>query len=247
MRQIDRITIIETLDDIRAGYIGMALVQRGVRPEIINLEHGDALPPVEEVSKMGALAVMGSPYGVHEDLRHIHHINALAREAYHTDTTFFGGCFGLQTGVLGAGGDVVTSVPTEYGLSDENGRFIVTLTPEAYNDPFTKNLPPSFGVLQAHGKMVVPTGRMTTMGMSNGIHQMVRFGRRGFGVQFHNEVMHDEEGEKNVWPNWLKNADGLKQQDPVRLTTEFETAHPEHRVIALQLGYNLHDFIQTTY
>ncbi len=234
MRQFDRFTVIETLDDIRLGHIGRAFTEAGLRPEIINLERGDALPPIEDIQKLGGLMVMGSPWSVHDPNPQVQAINRLTREAYRTNTPLAGVCFGHQSVGLAAGFEILPASTVESGF------YKVQLTDAGKNSVFTEGFPPEFDALQEHNEMVVipaDARNATELAIGNGMCQMAQFGPYAVTVQYHNEP-EKTVPEKKIWESWKANASGLKAQDPDMLDKKFDATYPQRIQTAVQFGRN---------
>ncbi len=163
-----------------------------------------------------AVVVLGGPMGVYEEDRFpfITKELRLIEAALKDDVPLLGICLGSQLLAKAAGADVYK------GNKKEIGWYKVRLTDEGGKDALTVGLPREFTVFQWHGDTFdVPQGGANLAGSELFPHQMLRVGKRAYGLQFHLEVTDD------MIKDWLRVNDSelksvKKYIDPGAITKE---------------------------
>ena len=148
-----------------------------------NLEDGDRLPSLREISGIASLGGRQSATDADGDPFIAQEV-ALMRDALRDDVPVLGMCLGAQLLAVAAGGTVVNTGRTYTGWPD------LVVLPDAADDPVFGALPPRLPVLKWHEDVVahLPShGRV--LGSSEGPGAaLFRVGATGWGSQPHLEL-----------------------------------------------------------
>lgn len=165
------------------------LITRRVRDSKVYSEiypHTISISDIKELNPKGII-LSGGPMSVYDE-----DAPSISEEIFHLDIPILGICYGLQFISKSMGGIVEKSLEREYGRS------VFKLEKES---PLTKNLPFQSIVWMSHGDIVksVPEG-FEIIGTSD--HSPVcaieNFEKKIYGLQFHPEVYHTEQGEQII-------------------------------------------------
>ncbi len=196
------------------GYLGDLLKRWKIPVRICNLELGDALP---EVADQDAVIVLGGPMSANDRTKTMQALLKWIRSLLRRDIPYLGICLGLQTLVKAAGGTVLKSPVKEVGLK-MNDQFPYTceLTLEGKRDPLFRRFTKIFPIFQLHGETVGLTSDMTLLAKGQWCHnQVVRAGKRAYGIQGHLEVT------TPLLTEWLQTDPDLKHYRPDFLIKEW--------------------------
>lgn len=159
------------------------------------------------LSKTGALVIMGGPMGVYESDRYPFLLEEvrLIRESLEREIPVLGICLGAQL-LAEAGGGRVYPGPTK-----EIGWFPIRRTPEASSDPLLGHLPSPSMVFHWHGDTFdLPPGSVWLASSEKYRHQAFRLGKNAWGLQFHLEMT------ESMIRDWVRvNQDNSKSEEPV--------------------------------
>jgi GMP synthase (glutamine-hydrolysing) len=182
-----RLLIIQNTTNETPGLIVAALNRRDIGHDIVDLDRGGTLPPLDEYQ---GVVVMGGLGSANDATHQMAAELKLVAEALAKHVPYLGICLGLQVLVKAAGGRVVPAKVKEIGFRDATGQlFRVELTPEGQIDPVFGGLQNSFNVFQLHGETVELAGDMTLLATGEYCHnQIVRVGDNAYGIQSHFEV-----------------------------------------------------------
>jgi GMP synthase-like glutamine amidotransferase len=214
-----RVLVLQHLAAEGPGSLGDHLKAAGMHLTIVELDEGDAIPPLRDFDLM---LVMGGPMDVWEEDRYpwiSEEKRAIRQWVSELGRPYVGVCLGHQLLADALGGDVGTMARPEIGVNE------IELTPEGLRDPLFSGLPSRVRGLQWHAAQVVrlpPGGVNLATNAFCGI-QALRVGPCAWGVQFHLEVDESTVPEWTLVPqyratleahglddaNWLSNAVAL--------------------------------------
>ena len=146
---------------------------------VLAVDDARTAPPPER--NPAAIIVTGSPASVHHREPWMLRTEAWLRERVAVRTPILGICFGHQLLAQALGGRVTPN---------ERGREIGTVAIERLtDDPLFDGLPTTFEANASHSDTVLePPASAVVLARSSGDrHQVLRFGPRCYGVQFHPE------------------------------------------------------------
>ncbi|MDO8648306.1 MAG: type 1 glutamine amidotransferase [Candidatus Peregrinibacteria bacterium] len=211
------------------GLIATLLERHAIPFRTYDLDAGDSLPPIGEIS---ACIILGSPDSANDESLKIIEERALLKEALQRKIPCFGVCLGLQLLVKAAGGIVRKNAVQEIGMRNPKGTpYRVTLKSVHERDPLLAGVPHSFPVFQLHGETVAPTPLMENLGRSPECeNQLVRITPTAYGVQFHTELTEE------MLRAWIAADPDLRRLDAQQLLADF------HRE-----STNLHSVFETMF
>jgi GMP synthase-like glutamine amidotransferase len=189
-----RLLVFQHIDCEHPGQLRHYLKRDGIEWRAVELDQGEAIPPLETFD---ALWVMGGPMDVWDVVEHpwlieekaaIHHwVRELGRP-------FLGLCLGHQLLADALGGTCGPQLPPEVGI------FEIELTPQGRSDPLFAGMPSRHKVLQWHSVQVIePPANAVILASSPACRvQAMRVGSNAWSMQYHVEVEPDTVG------NWGK-------------------------------------------
>jgi GMP synthase-like glutamine amidotransferase len=179
-----RVLVLQHLAAEGPGAIGDQLVAAGLTLTTVELDEGEAIPPLSEFDLM---LVMGGPMDVWQEDLHpwMTDEKAAIREwVLEMRRPYVGVCLGHQLLADALHGEVGLMTTPEIGVTE------IELTVEALTDPVFSDLPSRLRGLQWHGAQVVglPPDGVVLAANANCAIQAFRVGPCAWGVQFHLEV-----------------------------------------------------------
>ena len=227
----NEILIVKNISREGPGLLETELKERGIGYTAIDLEGGDAFPPVKEYR---AVVILGGPDSAND--RNEKMENELVRigEVLSAGIPCLGICLGLQALVKAAGGSVVKSPVKEVGFTDpEGGRFSVKLTDEGKSDPLFEGLEDRFPVFHLHGETVELTDNMVLLGSGTFCrNQIVRIRPQTYGIQCHFELT------PGMFEIWINEDPDLLRLDKEELRAGFDAIGEEYIRTGRQLFRN---------
>src|SRR3972149_6403743 len=210
------------------GLLEAILEERQISYEVVDLESGQAFPPVRACS---ALVVLGGPDSANDETRKMRIELARIEECLGLGKPYLGICLGMQALVKAGGGKVVKSPTREVGFRDPEGRFFeVDLTEDGGRDPLFNNVQGSFKVFHLHGETVELTGTMKLLGTGRFCrNQIARVGEHAYGLQCHVELT------PLMLNVWIREDPDLGQLDQEGLWTAFRQIQEEYARVGRQL------------
>lgn len=211
--------------------IGRRIRELGYFSEIIP---GDTKIKADDTLKdVKGIIFSGSPFSVYDS-------NAPApdKTVYQSGIPILGICYGLQRLIKDFGGSVVSIGKKEYGLS----RILYTEANTYDNGLFT-GIKEKFNSWMSHGDALnnIPSNfKITAVSEHNHPAAVVWKERKFFGIQFHPEVSHCENGNK-ILENFTGTICGLKREWNVnlyynRLYNEIREKARRHNILLLVSG-----------
>ena len=169
------------------GSLREALLADGVDWTVVELDAGDAIPPLEDYD---ALWVMGGPMDVWDTDEHpwlVAEKEAIRRWVRDLERPFLGLCLGHQLFADALGGSCGPLRPPEIGVMD------IELTAAGLGDPVFAGMAARQRVLQWHSVQVValPEGAAVLAESPVCPNQAMRVGPRAWSMQYHVEVEPD--------------------------------------------------------
>jgi GMP synthase-like glutamine amidotransferase len=182
-----RVLVLQHHPDEHPGSLGPMLEDAGLALTTVELDAGEAIPPLEPFDLM---LVMGGPQHVWQEDEHTWLLTekaAIRRWVANLARPFLGVCLGHQLLADAMGGRVTLMEVPEIGVLD------VARTRAGEDDPLFGRLPAQLPGLQWHEAEVVKPPPGATVLAENGFSpvQALRVGPRALGVQFHVEVNAD--------------------------------------------------------
>lgn len=165
-----------------SGLIAEEARARGARIETRRMDHGDAVPAIDEVA---GIIAMGGPMGVRDvqSLPFLAAEVALLRSAVERDLPVIGVCLGAQLLAAALGARVDKADSAEVGLGE------VRLTGDGQRDPVLGEAGPAFPVVHWHeDTFEIPAGAVRLAESAPCRNQAFRAGRCAYAFQFHIEV-----------------------------------------------------------
>jgi GMP synthase (glutamine-hydrolysing) len=165
------------------------LSEAGVRLDVRRPDRGDALPV--DLGGHAGLVVLGGSMGAHDDAEHpwLPLTKALLRHAVEAEAPTLGICLGHQLAAVALGG---TSTPNTRGQTAGVRRVGWTDDGVAGDPLFAPLAETDARVLHWNSDVLtaLPDGVVVLARTGDGAPQVLRFGPRAWGVQFHPEVDH---------------------------------------------------------
>lgn len=176
-----KVLVLQHLDVEHPGVFRDFLARDGFDYVPVELDLGEAIPPLEEYA---ALWVMGGPMDVWQEAEHpwlVAEKQAIGRAVRDLDMPYLGFCLGHQLLATALGGEVGLAQVPEVGIMPVDC---------ASDSPFLADVPPSFEVMQWHSAEVtrVPAGARVLASSPACRVQAMSIGRRAFSMQFHLEI-----------------------------------------------------------
>jgi GMP synthase-like glutamine amidotransferase len=168
------------------------LKEDGIAWDAIELDEGDAIPPLESYDM---LWVMGGPMDVWDVEEHpwlVPEKRAIRRWVRELKRPFLGVCLGHQLLADALGGTCGPQRPPEVGILD------IDLTEAGKSDPVFAGLPPNMKALQWHGVKVAQAPEDAVILARSDVCaiQAIRIGRHAYSMQYHVEI------EPNTISDW---------------------------------------------
>jgi GMP synthase (glutamine-hydrolysing) len=181
--------VVQHQDDCPPARFADWLGEAGVRLDVRRPDRGDALPG--DLAGHAGLVVLGGTMGAHDDAEHpwLPLTKALLRHAVAVEAPTLGICLGHQLAAVALGG---TSAPNAGGQT-AGVRRIGWLDDDATGDPLFAPLAETDARVVHWNSDVVaelPDGVAVLARTDDEAPQVLRFGPRSWGVQFHPEVDH---------------------------------------------------------
>ena len=177
-----RVAIIENTAVTHHGQVGVALHEAAARIEVFKPWRDGALP---ELGTYDALVAFGGEQNALADATHpyLPRLARLMKDSADMDIATLGICLGAQVLARGIGSDNHVGTAGEYGWTP------VHLTEAGRTDPVLSAAPAEFPIMQWHSDtFTLPPGALHLAGSAKATVQSFRYGRAGYGMQFHFEA-----------------------------------------------------------
>ncbi len=189
-----RLIVFQHIDCEHPGMLRKFLEQDGVEWDAVELDAGEAIPPLEDYD---AMWVMGGPMDVWDVEEHpwlVPEKQAIRTWVRDLGRPFLGLCLGHQLLADALGGTCGPQRPPEIGILD------VDLTAEGEADPIFAGMARRQKALQWHSVAVAqpPEGAVVLASSPVCRVQAMRVGRHAWSMQYHVEV------EPDTVANWGK-------------------------------------------
>jgi len=189
-----KLLVFQHIDCEHPGSLRTFLAADNVEWHAVNLDQGEAIPPLEDYH---ALWVMGGPMDVWDVEEYpwlIAEKAAIHRWVKELGKPFLGLCLGHQLLADALGGTCEPQRPPEIGIVD------VEQTRDADSDPLFDGMPQKQKCLQWHSVCVAQAPENTTILASSDVCriQAMRVGSNAWSMQYHVEV------EADTVANWGK-------------------------------------------
>ena len=205
-----RIALVENTAITHHGQVGVALHEAGALVDLYRPFADGRLP---EPGAHDGLVVFGGEQSALDDAMHpyLPALAALMRDTAATGRAVLGICLGAQVFARGLGAENRLGVAREFGWCQiERG-------PEAADDPLLSALPAAFPATQWHADtFTLPEGARHLARNGAAEVQAFRWGRAGYGFQFHFEA------HRAVVADWLRRF----PDQVAALDAGFAAAHP---------------------
>lgn len=177
-----RVAIIENTAVTHHGQVGVALHEAGARIDLWKPWRDNALP---DLGSYDALVVFGGEQNALADATHpyLPRLARMMKDSADMGIATLGICLGSQVFARGLGAQNHIGTAGEYGWCE------VSLTDQASVDPVLGHLPGAFPIMQWHSDtFTLPPGAVHLAGSGKAKVQSYRYGRAGYGMQFHFEA-----------------------------------------------------------
>ena len=177
-----RVAIVENTAVTHHGQVGVALHEAGARIDLWKPWRDQALP---DLGGYDALVVFGGEQNALADGDHpyLPRLARLMKDSAQMGIATLGICLGSQVFARGLGAQNHIGTAGEYGWTS------VTLTDEGRADPVLGALPQAFPIMQWHSDtFTLPPGATHLAASPKAAAQCYRYGRAGYGMQFHFEA-----------------------------------------------------------
>lgn len=177
-----RVAIIENSQVTHHGQLGVALHEAGARIDLWKPWRDNALP---ELGGYDALVAFGGDQNALADDSHpyIPRLARMMKDSADMGIATLGICLGSQIFARGLGAENHIGTAGEYGWSR------VSCTQAAKDDPLLGALPVDFPIMQWHSDTFTLPAKAVHLATSAKAHvQCFRYGRAGYGTQFHFEA-----------------------------------------------------------
>jgi GMP synthase-like glutamine amidotransferase len=208
-----KVLVIQNAPNEGLGTIVRALRRFGLEADYIRPFTNERVP--RGVDGYPAVIILGGPMGVYEEDRYpfITDELRLVERAFKSGQQVLGICLGAQVLARAAGARVYK------GRAKEIGWFTVSLTPEGERDRVFFGLPRELMVFHWHGDTFeIPRVGKNLASSELFPNQILRVGKRAYGIQFHLEITEEmirewiEESEEEL--RTLKREGGPGVMDP---------------------------------
>jgi len=181
------VLVVQHQDDCPPALFADWLEESGVPLDVRRPDRGDALPV--DLGGHAGLVVLGGSMGAHDDAEYpwLPLTKALLRHAVEAEAPTLGICLGHQLAAVALGG---SSTPNAAGQT-AGVRRIGWVDDHATDDPLFGRLAETHASVVHWNSDVVtglPDGVAVLARTDDGAPQVLRFGPRSWGVQFHPEV-----------------------------------------------------------
>lgn len=177
-----RVAIVENTAVTHHGQVGVALHEAAARIDLFKPWQDGVLP---ELGSYDALVVFGGEQNALADDIHpyLPRLARLMKESAEQGIATLGICLGSQVFARGIGADNHIGTAGEYGWTE------IALREEGRSDPVLGALPSQFPIMQWHSDTFsLPPGAVHLAGTAKAPVQCYRYGRAGYGMQFHFEA-----------------------------------------------------------
>ena len=193
-----RFLVLQHIEAEHPGILRDFMAEDGVRWDAVELDEGDAIPPLDGYD---AMVVMGGPMDVWEEDVHswlVPEKAAIVEAVRERGMPFLGVCLGHQLLADALGGEVGAMASPEVGILD------VELTDDGRRDPVIGSVPATFKALQWHGAEVtrLPAGAVVLARSPVSPVQAFRVGDFAFGIQYHVELTSATVHEWGIIPEY---------------------------------------------
>lgn len=226
-----RVLIVKNVQREGPGLLRDVLQEHHVGADVVEIERGDRIPPLDDYA---AMFVLGGPASANDDSPVIREELDRVGEALAKNVPFFGVCLGMQLLAKAAGGRVLRADAPEIGFIDDSGALYVNeLTEVGRKDPLFQGVPDRFAVFQLHGETIEPSDATQLLATSSGcVNQAIRVGRRAYGVQAHVEVVPE------MLAVWKAQDPMLVDLDAVQLQSQLAASYEQYARVARRVFTN---------
>ena len=177
--------VVQHEDKCPPAWLGEWLTDAGLSLDVRRPYAGEALP--DSVREHAGLVVLGGAMGAYDDETHpwLTPTKSLLREAVASEVPTLGVCLGHQLASVALGGSV-----DRHPAGRQVGLLPVRWTAAADDDPVFGAVAEDARAVQWNNDVVVepPPAASLVAGTTSGGPQVLRFGPRAWGVQFHPEA-----------------------------------------------------------
>ena len=225
------IHILQNIVHEGPGLIGKILSECQIPFVVHQLDNGDPLPAVDDVS---GLIVMGGPDSANDENAKIQSELTLIAECLDREIPYFGVCLGLQLAVKVKGGCIVPNAVPEIGWRDRSGNlFMIEKTAEGKKHTLLESVADPFPIFHIHGETVELTESMRLLGTGTDCHhQVVEIQQNAIGFQGHIELT------DNLLNDWLHLAPELADADSIVLKKDHCIVQSEYEKTGQQILMN---------